>query len=202
MNPYLRRLVLAYSTRSRERKAAIIIDLMRQTGARRLLLVGAMASGTEPNEGIVERLVAASAGEVVSINLYDPGSQPWPYLVADGCYMPFADQSFDLVVSNAVIEHVGLAADQLAFVAEHVRVGRDWVITTPNRWFPVESHTSTLFLHWRPTWRHGRPEFSRLLSRGEFRALLPPGTHVIGRPWPATFLASSSPVRAKDLPPT
>ena len=118
VNPYLRRLVLAYSTRSRERKAAIIIDLMRQTGARRLLLVGAMASGTELNEGIVERLVGASAGEVVSINLYDPGSQPWPYLVADGCHMPFADQSFDLVVSNAVIEHVGLAADQLAFVAE------------------------------------------------------------------------------------
>ena len=198
MNPYARRLVLAYSARSRERKAALIVKLIQQTATRRVLLVGAMASGTEPNEGIVERLVAAAAVEVVSIILYDPGQQPWPYLMADGCHMPFADQSFDLVVSNAVVEHVGNEADQLAFVAEHVRVGRDWVITTPNRWFPVESHTSTIFLHWRSAWRERRPEFSRLLSRREFCSLLPPGSSLVGRAWQATFLASSSPVRAKD----
>ena len=200
MNRYVRRLVLAYSARSRARKAATIVDLMERTGARRLLFVGAMASGTEPNEGIVERLVAASADEVVSINLYDPGRQPWPYLIADGCHMPFLDDSFDLVVSNAVVEHVGLEPDQRAFVAEHVRVGGNWVITTPNRWFPVESHTSTLFQHWLPSWRGRRSEFTRLLSRREFRALLPPGAHLVGQPWAATFLASSSPVRAKDRP--
>jgi len=198
----MRGLVLAYSARSRRRKAELIGDVMRRTGARRLLLVGGMASGTEPNEGIVERLIAAHAAEVVSINIYDPGVQPWPYLIADGCRMPFTDQSFDLVVSNAVIEHVGGEAEQAAFVREHLRVGRHWVITTPNRWFPVESHTSTVFKHWSSRWRSARTEFTRLLSRREFRGLLPPSAVVVGRPWQATFLAYSSPVRAKAEEPT
>jgi ubiquinone/menaquinone biosynthesis C-methylase UbiE len=174
---------------------------MRRTGSRRILLVGGMASGTEPNEGIVERLVAEHASEVVSINLYDPGPQPWPHLIADGCRMPFADQSFDLVVSNAVIEHVGGLQEQLAFIGEHQRVGRAWVITTPNRWFPVESHTSTLFAHWSAGWRARRTEFTRLLSRAEFRRVLPAGATLRGHPWQATFLAQSSLVRAKDAPP-
>jgi SAM-dependent methyltransferase len=189
MNPYIRRVVLAYSARSRRRKAELIVNLMRRSGARRLLLVGGMASGTEPNEGIVERLVASQATQVVSINIYDPGPQPWPYVVADGCWMPFGDQSFDLVVSNAVIEHVGGQDEQLAFIREHLRVGRAWVVTTPNRWFPVESHTSTLFKHWSVGWRARRTEFTRLLSRGEFRSLLPSDAVLVGRPWQATFLA-------------
>jgi SAM-dependent methyltransferase len=192
VNPYLRGLILSYSARNRRRKAGLIADVMRRTGARRILLVGAMASGSERNEGIVERLVAVHAAEVVSLNIYDPGPQPWPYLIADGRLMPFGDQTFDLVVSNAVIEHVGGIDEQLAFVREHVRVGRDWVITTPNRWFPVESHTSTLLRHWSSRWRVARTEFTRLLSGDEFRRLLPSDSVMVGRPWQATFLAHSS----------
>ena len=202
MNPTIRRLVLAYSARSRRRKADRIVELMQGTGARRLLLVGGMASGTEPNEGIVERIVAGHAAEVVSINIYDPGPQPWPYVVADGCLMPFEDQCFDLVVSNAVIEHVGDEAAQRTFVEEHLRVGRAWVMSTPNRWFPIESHTSTLFKHWSSRWRGDRTEFTRLLTRREFQDLLPADATVRGRPWNATFLAHSSLVRAKAGPST
>jgi len=193
----IRRLVLAYSARSRRRKADTIVELMQRTGARRVLLVGGMASGTEPNEGIVERIVAAHAAEVVSINIYDPGRQPWPYVVADGRLMPFEDQCFDLVVSNAVIEHVGDDDAQREFVLEHLRVGGAWVMSTPNRWFPVESHTSTIFKHWSPRWRGERTEFTRLLSRREFRQLLPPDAAVLGHTWQPTFLAHSSLVQAK-----
>jgi hypothetical protein len=93
------------------------------------------------------------------------------------------------VLSNAVIEHVGGEVDQRAMVAEHCRVGRAWVITTPNRWFPVESHTSVLFKHWSPVWREQRREFTRLLSRREFTSMLPPGTRVLGHRWSPTFTA-------------
>src|SRR3954452_23414605 len=151
VNRGIRRLVLAYSARSRRRKADRIVELMHRIGARRILLVGGMASGTEPNEGIVERIVGAHAVEVVSINLYDPGPQPWPYVVADGCLMPFQDRSFDLVVSNAVIEHVGEGAGQGGFVREHLGVCHAWGMAPPNRWFPVESHPSMLFRHWSPS---------------------------------------------------
>ena len=42
----------------------------------------------------------------------------------DACALPFADQAFDVVFSNAVIEHVGDVERQRRFVAEALRVGR------------------------------------------------------------------------------
>ncbi len=66
---------------------------------------------------------------------------------ADGTALPFADQSFDIAYSNAVIEHVGGRERQLAFLREMRRVARRGYLTTPNRLFPVEVHTRIPLLH-------------------------------------------------------
>ncbi|MDB5430897.1 MAG: Methyltransferase type 11 [Caulobacter sp.] len=72
--------------------------------------------------------------------------------IAPGEPLPFADLSFDIVTSNAVIEHVGGPERQAAFVAELARVARQVFISAPNRWFPVEHHTAIPLLHYtRPT---------------------------------------------------
>ena len=63
---------------------------------------------------------------------------------------PFDDGSFDVVFSNAVIEHVGDRERQGQLVREALRVGRRVFLTTPNRWFPVEVHTRLPFVHWLP----------------------------------------------------
>ena len=67
-----------------------------------------------------------------------------------GGRFPFDDKEFEWVFSNAVIEHVGDEAAQLVFVNEMVRVGQHVFFTTPNRYFPYESHTDALFIHWLP----------------------------------------------------
>jgi hypothetical protein len=72
------------------------------------------------------------------------------FVKTDGSRLPFPDRSFDLVVSFAVIEHVGSRAQQRAFVRELCRVGRTCFITTPNRWYPIEFHTALLLVHWLP----------------------------------------------------
>ncbi|MEI6708718.1 MAG: class I SAM-dependent methyltransferase [Methylococcales bacterium] len=64
--------------------------------------------------------------------------------------LPFKDQEFDCVYSNAVIEHVGSRCDQEAFIRELMRVSKNFYITTPNRWFPVEMHTHIPLLHLLP----------------------------------------------------
>ena len=70
--------------------------------------------------------------------------------------MPFADGAFDVVYSNAVIEHVGGRERQEAFVREALRVGRRVFVTTPNRWFPIEVHTRLPLVHWLPEGPAGR----------------------------------------------
>lgn len=182
-----RRAVLAFSIRSRNRKARLVSQWLEQEGLTTSIFVGC-SPGTNENEGIVERAVADRTTVLAACDVLraDP---PWPFVLADARALPFRDGAADVLVANAVIEHVGGLADQERFVAEHTRVGRSWVITTPNRWFPVESHTAAVMRHWSPRWRAGRDEFTRLMSLGEFKALLPPGTRVVGRPWSATFTA-------------
>jgi SAM-dependent methyltransferase len=68
----------------------------------------------------------------------------------DALALPFADGEFDVVFSNAVIEHVGGREQQRRFVSEALRVGRRVFLTTPNRRFPIEVHTRLPLVHWLP----------------------------------------------------
>jgi len=73
------------------------------------------------------------------------------FLFANGKALPFAEGAFDVVHSSAVVEHVGSLSEQAQFIGELYRVARRLVcITTPNRWFPVEVHTSLPLIHWLP----------------------------------------------------
>jgi len=62
--------------------------------------------------------------------------------------LPFADKSFAIATSNAVLEHVGSRTSQLRFVAELMRVAQKVFITVPHRFFPVEHHTAIPFAHY------------------------------------------------------
>lgn len=55
-------------------------------------------------------------------------------------YLQFKDKTFDIVFSNAVIEHVGNMNEQIKYANEVKRVGKKYFITTPNKWFPFEPH--------------------------------------------------------------
>jgi hypothetical protein len=91
------------------------------------------------------------------------------WVAGDGRLLPFRDQSFDVVFSNSVIEHVGDFESQRRFAREVARVGRAWWVQTPNRWFPLEQHLLTPLLHWLPrSWQR------RLVPRLNLWQLLVP----------------------------
>jgi hypothetical protein len=60
----------------------------------------------------------------------------------------FGDQSFDLVICNSVIEHVGSWLDMRKAANEARRVGRCGWIQVPAFEFPLEQHFLLPFIHW------------------------------------------------------
>ncbi len=71
--------------------------------------------------------------------------------LGDGRKMNFIDDYFDVVHSNATLEHVGNNNSQLQFINECYRVSKKFVfIQTPNRFFPLDFHTKLPLIHFLP----------------------------------------------------
>ncbi|MEA2014065.1 MAG: methyltransferase domain-containing protein, partial [Thermodesulfobacteriota bacterium] len=89
---------------------------------------------------------------VTLLNLAVPREREsnFTWVVADGRYLPFKEGAFELAYSNSVIEHLGIFENQQLFAAECRRVGRRYYVQTPNKWFFVEPHLITPFIHWLP----------------------------------------------------
>lgn len=135
---------------------------------------------------------------ITFLNVYEfrPSLPNAVCLKGDARFMKeFPDRSFDLVLSNSVIEHVGNLRDQRQMAGECLRVGRRHFIQTPNRYFPLEPHFLIPFFQFLPcAWRaflhaskdwgwwrqapsylaaYEEVESIRLLSERELRYLFP-----------------------------
>ena len=147
------------SLRSRQGKLRLLLDELQPTAGTSVLDVGADELGFGDGDGCTttnffeehypwpERVTALGLHDGEGFRVRYPHIR---YVQGDACALPFADGSFDIVFSNAVIEHLGGRARQRQFVSEALRVGRRVFITTPNRRFPVEVHTRLPVVHWLP----------------------------------------------------
>lgn len=191
------RLVDEISLRSRRRKFALFMETMAPTGGTTVLDVGAddLGFGDEGGCGTMnffEELYPWPE-QVTALGL-TPGDrfrERYPrirYVQGDALELPFADGEFDVVFSNAVIEHVGGRELQRSFVAEALRVARRAFVTTPNRWFPVEVHTRLPLVHWLPdAVSHRAYDLARkpwakenhLLGPGALRDLFPGDVRIV-----------------------
>jgi ubiquinone/menaquinone biosynthesis C-methylase UbiE len=112
--------------------------------------------------------------ETLSANL-PPGARCRTVLY-DGGRMPFADASFDAVLSIETLEHV---ADEDRTLAEMHRVlvpGGTLVVSVPNKWWIFETHGAKLpllpwnrvpFFSWLPRRLHSRWARARIYTRGD-----------------------------------
>jgi hypothetical protein len=181
----------SYATYNRRRKVGFALEVVRVHGIQSVLFVGVSEDDPYSLGNVIETQIAAAVPDHVATGIGEGVPSGFAsYQQADGLDLPFGDGEFDLVYSNAVIEHVGQAPEQARFLAEHARVGRYWIATTPNRAFPVESHSNTLVNHWRRSWSH--PDVSRLLTKRDFIEILPPGGRVVGFAGAPTLSATNA----------
>jgi ubiquinone/menaquinone biosynthesis C-methylase UbiE len=72
-------------------------------------------------------------------------------LQGNGLNTQLSDEVFDIVHSNATVEHVGNHNNQKAFFKECCRLAKKFVfIQTPNKNFPVDFHTKLPLIHLLP----------------------------------------------------
>ena len=191
------RLTDAISLRSRRRKFALFMETMAPTAETTVLDLGADDSSFGQSGGCEtlnffeelypwpERITALGITPGESFRASYPRVR---YVQGDALDLPFEDGAFDVVFSNAVIEHVGGRERQRQFAAEALRVARRAFITTPNRWFPVEVHTRLPLVHWFPdpvahrAYDLARKPFAKenhLLGPAALRELFPPEARIV-----------------------
>jgi Methyltransferase domain len=182
-------LLLHLHRKSREQKHRLFLQVLRPTAETRILNVG--ASGTsiglpEQLESFYEHRSQITGGGISFADVQDyrnsfPGVQA---VVFDGCALPFADRSFDIVYSNAVLEHLPCYELVQRFAAEVQRVGKGWFITTPNFWYPFDPHYHLPFVQFLPqatqrrlAIRLGKTPYDHLhlLTAKQLRKLFPAG---------------------------
>lgn len=155
---------------SRAKKAMKIerlLDLACRDQPLRMLEVGTGSGGIAYYFGTHPDLCC----DVTAVDVHDNcrARGGYAYRHIDGVELPFENASFDVVITNHVIEHVGNADAQARHLAEIRRVLKpDGVgyLAVPNRWMLVEPHYRLRFLSW---WPHAwRTPYLRLMRKGDF----------------------------------
>ena len=151
---------------SRVLKARKIIEVV---GRDRIADARVLDIGT--GAGVMASELAKVAREVTGVDVRDQRTtfDGYRFVQVEGTTLPFDDRSFDVVLSNHVIEHVGERDDQLRHLREVGRVLADdgvCYLAVPNRWVLLEPHFRLPFLSWIP--RPLRDPYVRLAGKGDF----------------------------------
>jgi SAM-dependent methyltransferase len=160
----------ALDIRSRRAKAVKIERLLNLPPADAVIHLLEVGTGS----GVIAHYFASQSKQRYSVDAVDVHDNRqlmdgFRYTQVDGTELPFPDESFDVVLSNHVIEHVGDREAQLRHLLELKRVlkpGAVGYLAVPNRWMLVEPHYRLAFLSWLP--RRLRSPYLRLSRKGKF----------------------------------
>jgi len=172
------------AARARQRRAELFRKAFPLTGDTRILDLGsenganihAVLKGTPVSPQNI--YIADVRHDALERGAQLYGFQPVP--LSENGKLPFPDGFFDIVYCSSVIEHVTLPKNEVwsrmpnkvfrerslthqrEFAREIQRVGRQFFVQTPYRWFVIEAHSWLPFVGWLPRWlvipilRHSR----------------------------------------------
>lgn len=147
------------------RKMVAIIGLDRFSQAHRILEVGC-------GSGVISHTLfdlgnRRQAIEAVDVKDGRIDTEGYRFTLVSDTALPFADEQFDLVITNHVIEHVGDELAQINHLREIKRVtspGGMVYFAAPNKWRLIEPHFRLPLLSWLP--RGASDAYVRATGRG------------------------------------
>lgn len=145
---------LMLDTASRQAKAAKIAGVLRHhLGRRDLAQLDVLDVGC--SGGIIASVLAAQGARVQGVDIDGPGlahARGFGVSVAagDGGCLPYADASFDVVISNHVYEHTVSAEAMVLELGRVLRPSGIAFLGLGNRWGIMEPHYRLPFLSWVP----------------------------------------------------
>jgi SAM-dependent methyltransferase len=166
------RLFQRFSSQARRKRARLFRDMFGLGDKTRILDLGSEAGGNI-HAVLDGTAVRPENTFIADINprVLERGRERFgfvPVLVGQSGRLPFPDGYFDIVYCSSVIEHVTVPKDEVwtvrsgrefrrrslahqrEFAREIQRVGRQFFVQTPYRWFLLESHSWLPFVSWLP----------------------------------------------------
>lgn len=161
-----------FSTKARRKRAALFRRVFGLGETTRILDLGS-ESGTNIHDVLEGTPVLPQNTFIADINAaaLARGRERYgftPVSIGESGQLPFPDGFFDIVYCSSVIEHVTVNKDQVwalrsgrefrerslahqrEFAREIQRVGRQFFVQTPYRYFLIESHSWLPFVGWLP----------------------------------------------------
>lgn len=149
------------------KKIELLLDLDVGATELKLLEIGTGSGGIAHYFANISKLnVNVDAVDVVDNRLVHDG---YNFQLVPGVKLPFADETFDVLITNHVIEHVGDYSAQCEHLKEIRRVLKKNAIgylAVPNRWMLIEPHFKLIFLSWLP--KRLRTPYLKLMKKGDF----------------------------------
>jgi SAM-dependent methyltransferase len=177
----LKNVFLRISQESREKRRSLFRYSFNLNENTRILDLGS-ENGAHINRVLEGSLIKKENVFIADIceDFLDDGVKKFgysPVLIPANGRLPFDDNYFDIVFCSSVIEHVTIEKEKIwkctsseqfknqayraqkNFAREITRLGKAYYVQTPNRDFPIESHTWLPFISYLP-----RPSLVKILN--------------------------------------
>lgn len=171
MNPIIR-IVRSFSTRAREKRALLFRSIFSLNNNTKILDLGS-GNGTNINSVLKGTRIQSKNVYIADIvpEAVTKGSKDFgyiPVIINEFQTLPFPDGYFDIVYCSSVIEHVTVPKEEVwglysgykfkmasskrqkEFSEEIKRLGKQYFVQTPYKYFPIESHTWLPLCWWLP----------------------------------------------------
>ncbi|TVR58966.1 MAG: class I SAM-dependent methyltransferase [Candidatus Competibacteraceae bacterium] len=159
-----KKLLMENQSTSRDPNSGFMVNHNRRAKAEKIMQVLDEALGDSPKL-VKQRLLDIGTGngeiaahlatiyDVTSVDVSDQRevNKNFKFIQLADEQLPFPERTFDIVVSNHVIEHVPSADMHLSEIARVLKPGGIVYLATPNRFWPLEVHYKLYLLHWLPT---------------------------------------------------